>query len=212
MRQWLNRPDDPEFDDRAATIKGLLAGASAPLTDADRNSPASASAPAPDLALMHRMQRTRDHRALVSFDEKPGMQAKERIAEDLPVAPGRIAKQEFEYVRHGTMVLLALMIGSSPTIAGYRCLARIGLPRDGNDAGGWNERSAGGWFLTSRPRIADRFWLRSQRTRLPGDRQGRAHLVERAPARSARTSPRAEAHGNKGKVEHHSKPEAGYPS
>lgn len=110
VRQWLNRPDDPEFDARAAAIKGLLAGASPPLTNADRKKRVTFSAPAPDLATMRRMQRERDDRALVSFDEKPGMQAKERNAPDLPVAPGRIARQEFEYVRHGTKVLLALMI------------------------------------------------------------------------------------------------------
>lgn len=111
VRQWLNRPDDPEFDTRAAAIKGLLAGASPPLTDLERKKkPATFSSPPPDLATMRRMQREREDRALVSFDEKPGMQAKERNAPDLPVAPGRIARQEFEYVRHGTKVLLALMI------------------------------------------------------------------------------------------------------
>lgn len=110
VRQWLNRPDDPEFDTRAAHIKGLLAGASPPLANTERPTEIRFSKPAPDLASMRRMQRTRERRALLSFDEKPGMQAKERIAPTLPVAPGRIAREEFEYVRHGTMVLLALMV------------------------------------------------------------------------------------------------------
>lgn len=126
VRQWLNRPDDPEFDARAAKIKGLLAGASSPLTDADRKAPVRCKGPAPDMAAMRRMRRTKEHRALASFDEKPGMQAKERIAPMLPVAPGRIARQEFEYVRHGTMVLFALMVVQTGIV-----LARV-MPRRRN--------------------------------------------------------------------------------
>lgn len=110
IRQWLNRPDDPEFDARAAHIKGLLAGASPPLRTSERPTEMHFSNPAPDLPSMRRMKRNRERRALVSFDEKPGMQAKEQIAPLLPMSTGRIARQEFEYVRHGTMVLLALMV------------------------------------------------------------------------------------------------------
>jgi hypothetical protein len=126
VRQWLNRPNDPEFDARAAHIKGLLAGASPPLTDDVRKTDVHFSEPAPDLASMRRMQRNREHRALVSFDEKPGMQAKERIAPTMLVAPGRIAREEFEYARHGTMVLLALMVVQTGMV-----LARV-LPHRGN--------------------------------------------------------------------------------
>ena len=43
----------------------------------------------------------------VSTDEKSGMQALERAAETLPMRPGRIERQEAEYVRHGTQVLIA---------------------------------------------------------------------------------------------------------
>jgi transposase len=110
VRQWLNRPADPEFERRAANIKGLLAGASRPLTDADRKTSANGASPTPDLTSMRWMQKTKDRRALVSFDEKPGMQAKERIAPTRRLAPGRIEREEFEYARHGTMVLLALMV------------------------------------------------------------------------------------------------------
>ncbi|MBI5488980.1 MAG: transposase [Deltaproteobacteria bacterium] len=129
VRQWLNRPDDPEFEVRAAKIKGLLAGASPPLSEADRKKePGHFQAPAPDLAAVRRMRRTREERALVSFDEKTGMQAKERIAPDQPVAPGRIARQEFEYVRHGTMVLLALMVVQTGIV-----LARVLAHRANSD-------------------------------------------------------------------------------
>ncbi|CAN1213619.1 Tc1-like transposase DDE domain-containing protein [Tumidithrix helvetica PCC 7403] len=36
-----------------------------------------------------------------------GIQAKERKVEDLPMRPGKIERQEFEYIRHGTQTLIA---------------------------------------------------------------------------------------------------------
>lgn len=41
----------------------------------------------------------------VCIDEQTGIQALERVAEDLPVRPGRIARREYEYIRHGTVGL-----------------------------------------------------------------------------------------------------------
>jgi len=38
----------------------------------------------------------------VSTDELTGVQALERLAPDLPPGPGRVARHEFEYKRHGT--------------------------------------------------------------------------------------------------------------
>jgi transposase len=46
---------------------------------------------------------------VVSVDEKTGIQAKERIAATAPAGPGRAARYEFEYRRHGTASLLAAM-------------------------------------------------------------------------------------------------------
>ena len=43
----------------------------------------------------------------VSSDEKTGMQALERAAPTLPMRPGLIERQEFEYIRHGTLCLTA---------------------------------------------------------------------------------------------------------
>jgi transposase len=43
----------------------------------------------------------------VSVDEATALQAIERNAPDKPVAPDRVAKQEFEYTRHGTTTLTA---------------------------------------------------------------------------------------------------------
>jgi len=43
----------------------------------------------------------------VSVDEKTGIQALERAAPDKPMRQGSWAKQEYEYIRHGTLCLLA---------------------------------------------------------------------------------------------------------
>jgi hypothetical protein len=44
---------------------------------------------------------------VVSTDEKTGMQALERLYPDVAMGPGRVQKREFEYVRHGTLCLMA---------------------------------------------------------------------------------------------------------
>jgi transposase len=46
---------------------------------------------------------------VVSFDEKTGIQAVERKHPDRPAQPGRLARREFEYIRHGTQSLLATL-------------------------------------------------------------------------------------------------------
>lgn len=44
---------------------------------------------------------------LISIDEMTGIQALERAAPTKGVKPGQIAKREFEYIRHGTLSLIA---------------------------------------------------------------------------------------------------------
>jgi len=44
---------------------------------------------------------------VVGTDEKTGMQALERLHPDVPMGPGRVQRREFEYVRHGTLCLIA---------------------------------------------------------------------------------------------------------
>jgi transposase len=44
---------------------------------------------------------------VVSTDEKTGMQALERLHETKPVRPGLVERVEFEYIRHGTLCLMA---------------------------------------------------------------------------------------------------------
>src|SRR5262249_32032958 len=43
----------------------------------------------------------------VSCDEMTGIQALERIAPTKPMRPGQVERPEFEYVRHGTLSLIA---------------------------------------------------------------------------------------------------------
>jgi hypothetical protein len=44
---------------------------------------------------------------ILSFDAKPSIQARGRIHQPLPAAPGKPARVEHEYVRHGALALLA---------------------------------------------------------------------------------------------------------
>lgn len=44
---------------------------------------------------------------MISTDEKTGMQALERLHETKPVRPGLVERVEFEYIRHGTLCLMA---------------------------------------------------------------------------------------------------------
>lgn len=44
---------------------------------------------------------------IISTDEKTGIQALERIAQDKPMRPGSPCKREYDYIRHGTACLMA---------------------------------------------------------------------------------------------------------
>jgi hypothetical protein len=44
---------------------------------------------------------------VISTDEKTGIQAIERLHETKPVRPGLVERVEFEYIRHGTLTLMA---------------------------------------------------------------------------------------------------------
>jgi transposase len=62
---------------------------------------------------------------VVSVDEKPGIQALERDGTTLPTSPGQVERREFNYIRHGTQVLIGnihLATGKliTPTIADTR--------------------------------------------------------------------------------------------
>jgi transposase len=79
VRGWLNRPADPAFHTKAQAVCALYL-----------------DPPAPDTVLF-------------SVDEKTAMQARSRKRATRPVRPGRVERREFEYVRHGTVSLMAAM-------------------------------------------------------------------------------------------------------
>jgi transposase len=80
-QSWIF-PRDPDFEAKARVILDLYQGlyGGKPLGPGDR---------------------------ILSFDAKPSIQARERIHATLPAAPGRPARVEHEYVRHGALALLA---------------------------------------------------------------------------------------------------------
>jgi transposase len=77
---------------------------------------------------------------VLSIDEKTGMQAIERKHLDRPPRPGRLRKQEFEYVRHGTQALMAAL-----DVHSGRTLAACGNTRTQADLIAFMEEVAKAW-------------------------------------------------------------------
>jgi hypothetical protein len=82
----------------------------------------------------------------ISTDEKCGIQAIERDAPDLPMRPGQVEKQEFNYDRHGTLCLTANLDVATgkvvaPTVGPTRgeedFAAHIARTVAGDPEGGW---------------------------------------------------------------------------
>ena len=73
----------------------------------------------------------------ISGVEKTGMQAVERKHPDRPPGPGRLARQEFEYIRHGTQSLLATLNAHTGDV-----IADCGPTRTGDDMERHMERVA----------------------------------------------------------------------
>ena len=65
---------------------------------------------------------------VLCIDEKPGMQALERLYPDKPPGPGRKRRREFEYKRHGTQTLI-----SSFEVHTGKVLAHCGDTRKADD-------------------------------------------------------------------------------
>ncbi len=82
-QSWIF-PRDPDFEAKAKVILDLYQGfyQGEPLGPGDR---------------------------IISVDAKPSIQARGRIHATLPAAPGRPARVEHEYVRHGALALLAAL-------------------------------------------------------------------------------------------------------
>lgn len=60
-----------------------------------------------DLCELYQAASTLSDEITLSVDEATGIQALERIAEDLPIGPGKPRAREFEYKRNGTQTLIA---------------------------------------------------------------------------------------------------------
>jgi DDE superfamily endonuclease len=79
VRYWLTPPVTADFGPRVAEVCGLY-----------RDAPTLAA---------------RGERVL-STDELTGVQAVERLHPSVPMRPGAVARQEFEYIRHGTCAFI----------------------------------------------------------------------------------------------------------
>jgi transposase len=79
VRYWLTPPADPDREAAVAEVNALYRAA-------------------PQLA-------ERGERVL-STDEMTGVQALERAHPGLPLAPGKVERREFEYIRHGTTTFI----------------------------------------------------------------------------------------------------------
>ena len=109
MRPWLNSPDrqeDPEEFTRRCQAVGQTYIAARELAEQG----------------VH----------VISTDEKTGIQAIERAAAGLPMRPGLVEKQEFNYDRHGTLCLTANL----EVATGKAMACTIGLTRGEQDFAG----------------------------------------------------------------------------
>jgi hypothetical protein len=61
------------------------------------------------------------HEVVVCVDEKPNLQVLERRSTTRPMRVGQIERQEFEYIRHGTVNFLAALVVHSGAMRGW-CL------------------------------------------------------------------------------------------
>ena len=86
VRGWLNRPADPAFHTKAQAVCALYL-----------------DPPAADTVLF-------------SVDEKTAMHARSRKRATRRVRPGHVERREFEYVRHGTVSLMAAMNVTTGTV------------------------------------------------------------------------------------------------
>ena len=79
MRYWLTPVYDEDFDEKVTDINALYGQAS---------------------------ELTKQGERVMSTDELSGVQALERKYPSLPMRPGQVERQEFEYTRHGTQCFL----------------------------------------------------------------------------------------------------------
>ena len=79
MRYWLTPEPDEQFDVKVADVNRIYQEA---------------------------QMRTKQGGRVESIDEMTGVQALERKHPGLPLAPGKVERREFEYIRHGTQAFI----------------------------------------------------------------------------------------------------------
>jgi hypothetical protein len=60
-----------------------------------------------------------------SIDEMTGVQALERAAPDVPMHPGKVARREFAYIRHGTQTVIADNLNTHVSESVVRLVAHL---------------------------------------------------------------------------------------
>ena len=118
IRYWLTREADECFDEKVNDINGLYRKA-------------------PELA--------EKGEAGMSTDEMTGVQALERKHPGLPMAPGKVERREFEYIRHGTLSFIVNFEVATGQVATVSC----GSTRNEEDFAKHIQRT-----IESSPRIA----------------------------------------------------------
>lgn len=98
---WINTPRDEQFDARCRDV-----------CETYRLAP----------------ERAAEGIETCSIDEMTGVQALERAAPTQPVRPGRAERREFEYIRHGTLTLIATFC-----VVTGRVFPRLGPTRTAED-------------------------------------------------------------------------------
>jgi transposase len=94
IRYWLTREADERFDEKVNDINALYRQA-------------------PELA--------KKGEAVLSTDEMTGVQALERKHPGLPMAPGKVERREFEYIRHGTLSFIVNFEVATGQVATVSC-------------------------------------------------------------------------------------------
>ena len=94
IRYWLTREADERFDEKVNDINALYRQA-------------------PELV--------QKGEAVMSTDEMTGVQALERKHPGLPMAPGKVERREFEYIRHGTLSFIVNFEVATGQVATVSC-------------------------------------------------------------------------------------------
>jgi len=94
IRYWLTPAPDDQFDEKVDDINSLYQQA-------------------PHLA--------QKGEVVMSIDEMTGVQALERKHPGLPIAPGKVERREFEYIRHGTQSFIVSFAVASGRVDAISC-------------------------------------------------------------------------------------------